>query len=144
MTNKIFIDTSIFIRFFTQDIQEKYRDCEKLFEVVEEGNYKPYTSNIVLFEIFFVLTTKYRFAKVKVKKALAAVLQMRNLTMIEKTNTPKALQLLDKYKIKYADCLIATQIPDKTRLVTYDEDFKKIPTITVETPADVIESLISN
>jgi len=34
--------------------------------------------------------------------------------------------MLAKYKVKYGDCLIATQIPKGVTLVSYDKDFDKL------------------
>jgi len=137
---KVFIDTSIFIRFFTKDIETKYQECEDFFRLIESGSIKPYTSNIVLMEIIFVLTRQYKFSGTKVGKALEKLLDIRNLTLIEKSDTPKALRLFEKYKIKYADCLISTQIPQKTILITYDSDFLKIKSLKTATPKEIISN----
>lgn len=64
---------------------------------------------------------------------------MRQLTLIETTNTKTALGLLKKYRIKYGDCLIATQVPPKAILVTYDEDFAKIPGLKSQKPDEIIK-----
>ncbi|MBI4037592.1 PIN domain-containing protein [Candidatus Curtissbacteria bacterium] len=135
---KVFIDTSIFIRFLTQDNPEKFKDCQKFFELTEEGKIRPYTSSIVVLEIQFVLTRLYGFNKIRVLSCILELLRLRNLTLIEKTDTRKALALFKKLNIKYADCLIATQIPTGTKLVTYDEEFKKIPTLSPATPGDLV------
>ena len=49
--NKVFLETSFFIRFLTADDEEKFRDCLKLLETIENGKLRPYTSNVVIFEI---------------------------------------------------------------------------------------------
>lgn len=137
-SSKIFIDTNVFIRFLTKDVEDQYKDCAKLFEAVEEGRLRPYTSNIVLLEIYFILTTHYNFTKDEVSEAISIILQTRNLTLIEKTDTKKALMFFDMHKIKYADCLIATQIPKNVLLLTYDADFRKFPSLAVASPKEAI------
>ena len=77
-------------------------------------------------EILFILTRFYRFPQKKVLDAIKKILRLRNLTLIEKTDTPRALRMLAKYKVKYGDCLIATQIPKGVTLVSYDKDFDKL------------------
>lgn len=134
---KIFIDTSIFIRFLTKDIPEKYDECENLFQVIQNGEAKAYISNFVLFEIVFVLTRQYKFPKKKVFSILNQIHKIRNLTLIEKTDTSKALKLYKEYNIKYGDCIITTQIPKGVTLVTYDRDFSQIPALKPLTPAKV-------
>lgn len=135
--HKVFIDTSVFIRFLTQDDKQKAQDCEHLFELVEQGKLRPYISNIVILEIQFVLTRLYNFHKNKVLVGISNLLALRNLTLVEITDTKKALSLHKRYDIKYPDCMISTQIPKNTKIVTYDEDFYKIPGILAAKPIDV-------
>lgn len=134
---KIFIETSVFMRFLTSDDAQKFQDCVSLFEKVEEGKIRPYTSNIVILEILFLLTKLYKFPKVKVLSDIGKILNLRNLTLIEKTDTKMALNLFHKFNIKYADCLIAGQIPKATILLTYDEDFKKLKSLKIANPSEV-------
>ena len=134
--HKVFIDTSVFIRFLTFDDKQKAQECEQFFKQVEQGKLRPYISNIVILEIQFVLTRLYSFPKNKVLLDIGNLIALRNLTIVEKTDTKKALSLHKKINVKYPDCLISTQIPKDTKVVTYDEDFSKIPGIFVAKPVD--------
>lgn len=136
--NKIFLETSFFIRYFTADNVKKFEDCVKLLENVEKGKPRPYTSNIVIFEIIFVLTRLYKFPEKDVFDSIENILNIRNLTLIEITNTKEALKIHKKYNVKYPDCLIATQIPSGVKLITYDEDFKRINKISVASPKEYL------
>jgi len=133
---KVFIDTSVFIRFLTQDNQQKFEQCAKFFELIEQGKLRPYTSNIVILEIQFVLTRLYSFPKDKVLSDINKLLSLRNLILVERTDSHKALTIYKKYNVKYPDCLIVTQIPAGSKLVSYDNDFVKISTLALSTPAD--------
>lgn len=134
---KAFIETSIFIRFFAKDDEKKYEECVKLFNFIKEGKLTPYVSNIVILEILFVLTRLYKFTRSEVAKDLRRILLLRNITLIEKTNSKEALFLWEKHNIKYGDCLIATQIPKNTTIVTYDADFSKISSLSSKTPGEI-------
>lgn len=136
--DKIFLETSVFIRYFTADEPKKFKDCVKLLETIENGKLRPYTSNIVIFEILFVLTRLYRFSKEEVLDGIKKILGIRNLTLIEATNTKEALKLFEKYNIKYPDCLIATQVPAGVKLVSYDADFSRIGKLNIVTPAEFL------
>lgn len=136
---KVFIETSVFVRFLTCDDEEKYQDCERLFRLVEEGKIRPYVSNVVVMEIVFILTRHYNFRKKKVLDAVKKLLKLRNLTVREETDTPTALKLFSKHKAKYGDCLIATQVADDMSLVTYDGDFAKLGHLKTLTPAEIID-----
>lgn len=137
---KVFIDTSILIRLFTHDLSDKVEECEKIFEYIKEGKIKPYISNVVYMELIFVLTKQYKFKKDIVIKALEDLLSIRNLTIIEKTNTRQALEFYKKNNMKYGDCLIATQVPKGVTLITYDADFSKTPSLKPQTPAEIFNS----
>ena len=132
---KVFIETSVFIRYFTKDDPKKFNDCIRLFDQVEQGKLIPYISNVVIMEIIFVLTGLYGFPKATVLSAIEDIFQMRNLVVVEKTDTRKALGIFKKYNIKYGDSLIATQLPATTLLLSYDSDFSKITSLNVAEPA---------
>lgn len=135
---KVFIETSVFIRYLTKDDPDKFNDCVRLFERIEEGKLIPYVSNVVIMEIIFVLIGLYRFPKRKVLAAVADVLKMRNVVLIEKTNTKAGLKQFKSLQVKYGDCLIAAQVPQRSRLLTYDADFRKFPSLAVASPKEVI------
>jgi predicted nucleic acid-binding protein len=48
---KIYLETTIFNFFFTDDAPEKAQDTLKLFQEIQEGRYEPYTSDYALMEI---------------------------------------------------------------------------------------------
>jgi len=135
---KVFLETSVFIRYLTADDEKKYQDCSKLLEKIEDGKLRPYTSNIVIFEIIFVLNRLYKFSEKEVLDSIKKILGIRNLTLIETTNTKDALKIHEKYGVKYPDCLIATQVPQGAKLVTYDEDFSKIEGILSFKPSSLL------
>lgn len=136
---KLFLETSIFVRYFTADDEKKFRDCVQLLEAIEkEGKVRSYISNIVILEILFVLTRIYKFSKKDVLDGIDKILNLRNITLIEKTDTRQALKLYKKYNIKYADCLIASQLPRGVKLVTYDEEFSKLKILSISTPAKFV------
>lgn len=137
---RVFIDTSILIRFFTHDLPDKVNECERIFEFIKEGKIKPYISNVVYMELIFILTRQYKFKKNIVVKVLEDLLRLRNMTLIERTNTRQALKVYKSNNIKYGDCLIVAQIPKGMTLVTYDADFSKIPSLISKTPAEIFNS----
>lgn len=134
----VFLDTSIFIRFFSKDDVRKAEQCISLFKRVELGALRPYTSNIVLQEIHYVLLRRYRFPKAQILGDLQRILRLRNMTLVEKTDTPAALNMLSKYNVNYGDCLIATQIPKRVVLVSYDKDFDKLGILRKE-PSELLQ-----
>lgn len=98
---------------------------------------KPYTSTIVLLELHYVGSKTYNIPENEVMNWLQAIFEMRNMTIIEKTDFKKAIVFCKKYRIKLADCLIASQIPKNTVLVTFDEELRKIKEVTVKSPSEI-------
>ena len=136
---KVFIDSNVWLRFVLADNEEIYRQCREFFLRVEEGKIRPYTSTIVLIEIYFVLVSVYKIPPRSAIRDLEKILAARGLTLVEKTNFQKALVLHKKISIKLTDCLIATQMPEKSILISYDRDFKKIEKFPLSTPGEIIE-----
>ena len=137
---KIFIDTNIWLRGIVNDNQQA-KDCSQLIKAIELGHFAPYTSTIVLLETIHTLKSYYKIKYNQIIKDVETLLKTRGLLVIEVTNFPKALKLHKKVKIKLTDCLIATQIPPRITLVTYDKDFQKVPKLNPQTPKQVLEKL---
>jgi len=136
---KLFLDTNIFLRFFLRDNESQYQNVCRLIAKIEEGTFKPYTSSIVFLELNYVARNIYKLSINEVLDYIDAVKKMRGMTVIERTDTDKTVSLYRKYKIKLGDCFIAAQLPKGARLVSYDEDFKKMKEIQVQTPDEILQ-----
>lgn len=135
---KIFLDTNIWLHSLLQD-NNQAKDCAELITQIEQGKFLSYTSAVVLLEVNFVLTFTYKISSKQACGDLEKILKTRGITVIDKTNTKKAIKIYRKHRIKFTDCLIATQLPPKTTLVTYDRDFQKIPRLNPLTPKEVLD-----
>lgn len=131
---KIFLDTNFWIRFYLEDNPEQLAVCRDLISRIEQGNFQTYTSSIVFLEINYVLKSVYKLPLPKIIEILDSILTVRGITIIDKTNIKEALKFYKKYKIKFTDCLIASQLPKWGILVTFDEEFYKLKEITVKKP----------
>lgn len=135
---KIFLDSNVWLRLFTNEPSPQFEDCRELLAKIETGNFLPYASNIVLLEVAFTLKTFYKLKHPQIVTYLDTILHTRNLTIIEKTKSAEALKLFQKTKIKFTDCLIATQIKPGMRLITYDRDFEKLIPKQSITPSEAV------
>lgn len=135
---KLFLDTNIFIRFFVPEDQETHIQVRSLMEAFGQSRFRPYTSSFVLLECSFVLNRIYKFPDIRVQDCLEKIIFMRNMTIVDISNSKKALVMWKKTRVKFTDCIIATQVPAGVTLVTYDRDFAKLPGLTVRTPKEII------
>lgn len=135
---KVFLDTNIFVRYLVNDDPKKFSYVKQLIENIEAGDLRPYTSNLVVFELFHVMTKIYKIPMTTVIEDVEELLKLHNLTIIEKTNIKQALSLCKTTKVKLSDCLIALQCPKDCKLVSYDKDFKQFDFLKVTSPEDVL------
>lgn len=133
---KIFLDSNILLRLYLKDDERQFEYCKKLISEIEQGKFRAYVSGIVFLEISYVLKSVYNIPFEDIVKILKSILEIRGLTIVEKTATKKAFEYYKKYKIKFTDCLIASQLPQNSILVTFDADFSKISGIAVKRPQD--------
>ena len=138
MKTRIFLDTNILVRFLIKDDEKKWRDCVELFEKIKKGKIIPYCSQVVFLEVFFVLTSVYGNNKKMVAKDLKEFLKLRNLVMVKDYDMGKALTLVIKNNIKFADCLISTQLGKGVVLCSYDREFEKIKEIKLFLPEEIV------
>lgn len=135
---KIFIDTNLWVRFFLQDVQAHYEITRNLLAKVETGELRAYTSTIVLLELQYVLQKLYKLSREGLIEAFGVIKRLRKLTIIEKTNFDLALKFYKQYRIKFSDCLIASQLGEGMVLVSFDEELAKIKDITIRKPQEML------
>lgn len=135
---KIFIDTNLWVRFFIQDVQAQYEITKSLLSKVEVGELKVYTSTIVLLELQYVLQKLYKLSLEGLIEVFEVIKRLRGITIIDKTDFDLALKFYKQYRIKFTDCLIASQLPEDTILVSFDEELSKIKEVVVKKPQEVL------
>jgi len=124
-----FIDTNIFIRVLVKDNEKFFQECKKLLNLISEGKIKAFTSTLVLTEVDWVLEGYYQFEKEKAAKGLKGILKIKNLKFVDKFDFLLAIEIYEKYPIKFIDVLIASNpkiYKKEAIVVSYDKDFDKI------------------
>lgn len=137
MTTRFFLDTNVLLRYFLVDSAESPA-CAQLIAMAEDGSLLVATSSMVLLEMQFVLQKLYGFAREEAAAILELVLSIRNLQLVETTDSRQALEWHKDLNIKYADCLIASQVPSKAVFVSYDQEFKTFKQLQQLQPEQVI------
>ncbi|MBI2414250.1 PIN domain-containing protein [candidate division WWE3 bacterium] len=134
---KLFLDTNLFLRIIVKEDLKKHAQVTKILTQIENGLIRPYSSTIVLLEIFHTLTKFYKVPKQEAVNFIKEILDIKNLTLIEKTNFKKALLLLEKYNVKFTDILIAQQVPQGCKICTFDKEIKKLDFIDYCDPSEI-------
>ncbi len=123
-----FIDTNLFLRYFTRDDEKKAEDVLKLLKRVERNEEKVITSPLVIFETVFTLETYYKIPREEIKNLLQTILNLRGLRLDFKGIFESALELYSERKISFADAFNACfmQQAGVKEIYSFDEDFDKI------------------
>jgi predicted nucleic-acid-binding protein len=106
----IFVDTNYFLRFLLADNTPQHTEAKTLLLAAAEGKKTIFTSSIVIFELYWVLTSFYGKNKKEVASILEQLLAMHFVEIAERDILNEAVSfykkstfdLEDAYNIVYA------------------------------------------
>ncbi|MCG3209270.1 MAG: tRNA(fMet)-specific endonuclease VapC [Anaerolineae bacterium] len=128
-----FLDTNIFIRFITNDDPSKAEACYRLFKRIEKEDLQVTTSESVIAEVVYILTSKklYNLPRSEVCDRLYPLISLSNLKINRREALRKALDLFDKMPIDFEDCLTIAHMERQQlkNLYSYDQDFDRVEAI---------------
>lgn len=128
-----FVDTNIFIRLLTQDDAAKSADCLKLLKRAESGEITLFTSESVIAEVIYVLSSPalYRTSRTELVMALVPVITNRGLEIDHKASILQALERFAITRFDFEDCLSFEHVKRQRLdgIFSYDRDFDRMPDI---------------
>jgi predicted nucleic acid-binding protein len=133
----IFLDANFFLRALTQSphpaTQRMNRIAGDLMRQAERGEVELTTSDAVIAEVAFVLTSKahYQQSVLDTADRLAVLLRLRGLKLREKRTILQALDIWKTApKLGFVDALTAAYAQQAgMELATFDTDFDRFPAI---------------
>lgn len=123
----IFVDTNYFLRFLIRDVEEQYQEVRKLFEKGISKEAKLFTSLVVFFEIYWVLSSFYQKDKRELVMKLAEVLELKFIKIREREILEKAIKLFSCSNLSLEDTfnLVYSQKNKAIRFATFDKKLSK-------------------
>ena len=123
----IFVDTNYFIRFLLKDNLPQYRIAKKLFIEASEGKKSICTSTIVIFEIYWLLSTYYQKTKQEVVSVLEEILNLSFLQIENKDLITRSMAVFKKTNLDLEDSfnLVYSQILNVSHFATFDKKLLK-------------------
>ncbi len=123
----IFIDTNYFLRLLVKDNQKQHLIAKKTFQKAARGEIKLFTSLIVIFEIYWVLSSFYKKEKEVVCQLLKQILDLNFISLTERKTIKKALTLHQKTSLDLEDSynLFYSKKLKSTDFSTFDLKLKK-------------------
>lgn len=99
----IFVDTNYFLRFLLKDDKVQFLEAKQLFEKGALGEVQLFTSLIVFFEIYWVLSSFYKKKKSELIKVLNDVLTLGFIKFENGEVLVAAVQFFSKNKLDLED-----------------------------------------
>lgn len=100
----IFIDTNYFLRFLLRDVENQHIKAKSLILSASEGKVKLFTSTVVFFEIYWVLSSYYGKNKTELVDTLSALLDLKFIILEERNVLRSSLELFEKSTLNLEDC----------------------------------------
>jgi len=135
--NKSFVDTNLFIRYLTNDDQEKADRVEKLLVQAKSGTLNLVTTEMVIAEIVWVLESFYELTPKVIAPLIRGILATPGLEVINGPLISRALELYEGQNVDFVDGYIAAVMEKQGISVLYSFDRKhisRIRTITRKEP----------
>lgn len=123
----IFIDTNYFLRFLLEDNLQQQQKVKQLFKKAITKKIKLFTSTIVIFEIFWVLSSFYKKNKQEVIRVLDKILALTFIELEERQIIQKALNIYSEKNLDFEDCynLSFAKNSNAKKIATFDKKLEK-------------------
>jgi predicted nucleic acid-binding protein len=129
-----FIDANVFIRHLTRDDPEKAQACYELFQKAREKEIALTTSESVIAEVVYVLSSKrlYDLPRDQIRKLLYPLLSLPGLKLTNRKTYLHALDLYATYALDFEDALTVSQMKRRniSEIYSYDQHFDQVAGIT--------------
>lgn len=122
-----FVDTNYFLRFLLKDDPIQHEIAKNLFLQAARGKADLATTLVVLFEIYWVLTSYYKYDKQAISETLLKLLNL-NFSLEERETFIQALYLFRNSSLDLEDCynLSFAKQRQVKEFKTFDEKLKKV------------------
>ena len=129
------VDTNIFVRYLARDDPAKTAACLALFRRVAAGEEAVTTSEAVLAEVVYVLSSRslYGVSPREIAERLTVILRWPGMRLPQKRVVLRALELYAQHRaLDFEDALSVAHMEQRSirEILSYDRDFDRIPSVT--------------
>lgn len=126
-----FLDTNIILCYLTRDDENKASACLALLKRLQEGGEEAATSQAVITEVVYVLSSSahYHLSHDEIRARLVPVLSLRGLKLSSKRTYLRALDVYVTYPFLDFEDALTVAIMERDGLAevcSYDTDFDKV------------------
>jgi len=125
---KCFIDTNYFLRFLIKDDEEQFNIVCSIFQKGINREIQLFTSVVVFFEIYWVLSSFYKKKKNKIIEFLKNILKLTFIDFENKTILEEAIIFFQKFNLDLEDCynLAYAKLKKANEFSTFDKILNKV------------------
>ena len=121
MSDKIFIDTNLWVYLYAEDPHEKY---DTIRQIVDKHFGHIFCSTQILGELYHVLTRKNLLTEDKAKDIISETIAMFPIAPIETSNVQEAIAIHEEYGYSYWDSLVIATAFLHDFPILYSEDMQ--------------------
>jgi predicted nucleic acid-binding protein len=108
-----FVDSNVFLRFYTADDPKQQAEAQEIFLKAKAGEFELFCGPPVFFEIAWVLNSRYKVSPKDILDKLESILAVPNLHVFDDDYVKRAISLAKENNQSYPDAYIATVAQDK-------------------------------
>jgi predicted nucleic acid-binding protein len=136
-------DANVFLRFLRNDHAERSPAAKKLIEEAAAGTVVLRLLEMVVADIFYTLTAPImKVPRALAARQLSALLQQPGVDIENRSRVLDALGLCETKNIDYGDAALIVAAQNVTKsvpILSYDQDFRRVPEITAFSPVDWLQ-----
>ena len=133
-----FLDANVFLRYLTRDDPVKAERCYELFQRLKRKEIRVFTSESVLAEVVYVLSSRtlYHQSREQVRALLVPIISLPGLKIQYRRTFLRALDLFADTNLDFEDTISLAHMERmqiKT-IISYDRDFDRFKNIQRHEP----------
>ncbi len=133
-----FMDTNVILRYLTRDDQAEAQRCYELFQRVKRKEIELVTSESVLAEVVYVLSSRslYNQPRENIRALLLPIVSLAALKIPNRRTFLRALEYYASTRLDFEDALSIAHMERLKidTLVSYDEDFGRVSDLAPSLP----------
>jgi predicted nucleic-acid-binding protein len=131
MSNTVYADTNIFLRYLTNEPIELSEKVSGFFNKMESGEYRLYVCDMVVSELVYVLEKVFELSKKEICEKIKVLMLKRNIILENKQIIFKALDFYRDLNVNFVDAYIYSHSSknEVNKIFSFDDHFKRFENI---------------
>jgi len=133
MSNTVYADTNMFLRYLTDEPIELSAKVSSFFNKIQSGEYRLYVCDLVVSELVYVLEKVFELSKKEICEKIKILMLKRNIILENKQIIFKALEVYRDLNVNFVDAYIYSHSSknELNKIFSFDEHFKRFENIEI-------------